>query len=201
MPADEGGDGRGADFVVFVVFVAFVLLAEVGDEQLQGFGAETLVPKGFGYPIAYGGFALAGREVAVARGSVAYGPTSRLSSLRMIAHVVGLRKTVWMMCRLSSTDWWGAQPARGPTSGSEAYRYKSGASSSCHGRRRRRVEAIIISAENKYFSKYEEKMLFREKLGREDFFLLWREGGFVGGESLGLVYGCEVALRGRVEES
>ena len=70
MPADEGGDGRGADFVVFVVFV---LLAEVGDEQLQGFGAETLVPKRFGYPIAYGGFALAGREVAVARGSVAYG--------------------------------------------------------------------------------------------------------------------------------
>ena len=70
MPADEGGDGVCADFVVFV---AFVLLAEVGDEQLQGFGAETLVPKGFGYPIAYGGFALAGREVAVARGSVAYG--------------------------------------------------------------------------------------------------------------------------------
>ena len=70
MPADEGGDGRGADFVVFVVFV---LLAEVGDEQLQGFGAETLVPKGFGYPIAYGGFAFAGREVAIAGGSVAYG--------------------------------------------------------------------------------------------------------------------------------
>ena len=70
MPADEGGDGVCADFVVFVVFV---LLAEVGDEQLQGFGAETLVPKGLGYPIAYGGFALAGREVAVARGSVAYG--------------------------------------------------------------------------------------------------------------------------------
>ena len=70
MPADKGGDGVGADFVVFV---AFVLLAEVDDEQLQGFGAETLVPKGLGYPIAYGGFALAGREVAVARGSVAYG--------------------------------------------------------------------------------------------------------------------------------
>lgn len=68
MPADKGGDG-----VVFVGFVVFVLLAEVGDEQLQGFGAETLVPKGFGYPIAYGGFAFAGREVAVARGSVAYG--------------------------------------------------------------------------------------------------------------------------------
>ena len=67
MPADEGGDGGGADFVVFV------LLAEVGDEQLQGFGAETLVPKGLGYPIAYGGFALAGREVAVAGRSVAYG--------------------------------------------------------------------------------------------------------------------------------
>ena len=44
------------------------------------------------------------------------------------------------------------------------------------------------------------RLLFREKLGGEDFFLLWREGGFVGGESLGLVYGCEVALRGRVEE-
>ena len=70
MPADEGGDGGGGDFVVFVVFV---LLAEVGYEQLQGFGAETLVPKGLGYPITYGGFALAGREVAVARGSVAYG--------------------------------------------------------------------------------------------------------------------------------
>ena len=69
MPADEGGDGGGADFVVFV---AFVLLAEVGDEQLQGFGAETLVPKGFGYPIAYGGFAFVGREVAVAGGTIAH---------------------------------------------------------------------------------------------------------------------------------
>ena len=73
MPADKGGDGVGADFVVFVAFVVSVLLAEVDDEQLQGFGAETLVPKGLGYPIAYGGFALAGREVAIARGSVAYG--------------------------------------------------------------------------------------------------------------------------------
>lgn len=73
MPADKGGDGVGADFVVFVAFVVFVLLAEVDDEQLQGFGAETLVPKGLGHPITYGGFALAGREVAVARGSVAYG--------------------------------------------------------------------------------------------------------------------------------
>ena len=62
MPADEGGDG-----------VAFVLLAEVGDGQLQGFGAETLVPKGLGYPIAYGGLAFAGREMAVAIGTVAYG--------------------------------------------------------------------------------------------------------------------------------
>ena len=75
MPADEGGDGRGADFVVFVVFV---LLAEVGDEQLQGFGAETLVPKGLGYPIAYGGFAFAGREVAIAGGSVAYGANEQV---------------------------------------------------------------------------------------------------------------------------
>ena len=73
MPADEGGDGVGADFVVFVAFVVSVLLAEVDDEQLQGFGAETLVPKGFGYPIAYGGFALAGSKVAIAGGSVAYG--------------------------------------------------------------------------------------------------------------------------------
>ena len=70
MPADEGGDGVCADFVVFVVFV---LLAEVGDEQLQGLGAETLVPKGLGYPIAYGWCAFACREVAVAKGSVAYG--------------------------------------------------------------------------------------------------------------------------------
>ena len=29
--------------------------------------------KGFGYPIAYGGFAFTGREVAIAGGSVAYG--------------------------------------------------------------------------------------------------------------------------------
>ena len=70
MPADKGGDGVGA---AFVVFVAFALLTEVGDEQLQGFGAETLVPKGLGYPIAYGGFAFAGREVAIAGGAVAYG--------------------------------------------------------------------------------------------------------------------------------
>ena len=72
MPADEGGDGGGTDFVVFV------LLAEVGDEQLQGFGAETFVPKGFGYPITYGGFALAGREVAIAGGSVAYGANEQV---------------------------------------------------------------------------------------------------------------------------
>ena len=83
MPADEGGEDplrlpleitpKIRDFWGPRKRGERVLLAEVGDEQLQGFGAEILVPKGFGYPIAYGGFALAGREVAVARGTVAYG--------------------------------------------------------------------------------------------------------------------------------
>ena len=83
MPADEGGEDplrlpleitpKIRDFWGPRKGGECVLLAEVGDEQLQGFGAETLVSKGLGYPIAYGGFALAGREVAVARGSVAYG--------------------------------------------------------------------------------------------------------------------------------
>ena len=52
----------------------------------------------------------------------------------------------------------------------------------------------------KQFESMYARLLFREELGGEGFFLLGREGGFVGGESLGLVYGCEVALRGRVEE-
>ena len=51
----------------------------------------------------------------------------------------------------------------------------------------------------KQFESMYARLLFREELGGEDFFLLGREGGFVGGESLGLVYGGEVALRGRVE--
>ena len=83
MPADEGGEDplrlpleitpKIRDFWGPRKGGECVLLAEVGDKQLQGFGAETLVPKGFGYPIAYGGFALAGREVAFAGGTVAYG--------------------------------------------------------------------------------------------------------------------------------
>ena len=52
----------------------------------------------------------------------------------------------------------------------------------------------------KQFESMYARLLFWEELGGEDFFLLGWEGGFVGGESLGLVYGCEVALRGRVEK-
>lgn len=54
---------------------------------------------------------------------------------RVMAQVVGLRKSVRMMWRLSASDWWGGQPARGPTCGSEASSNRRGASASLHGRR------------------------------------------------------------------
>ena len=61
------------------------------------------------------------------------------------AQVWPLAKNVRMTFRLSSMDWCGGQPARGPTSGSEAYLNNTFASASTQGRKRSLLVSMIVS--------------------------------------------------------
>ena len=61
-------------------------------------------------------------------------PIASPVSFKTIAHVVSLWKYVWIISRLSSTDLCAGHPARGPTSGSEAYLKSASASDSCQWR-------------------------------------------------------------------
>ena len=61
-------------------------------------------------------------------------PIASPVSFNTIAHVVSLWKNVRIISRLSSTDLCAGHPARGPTSGSEAYLKSASASDSCQYR-------------------------------------------------------------------
>ena len=61
-------------------------------------------------------------------------PIASPVSFSTIAHVVSLWKNVRIISRLSSTDLCAGHPARGPTSGSEAYLKSASASDSCQWR-------------------------------------------------------------------
>ena len=64
-------------------------------------------------------------------------------SFSTMAHVVSLWNTVRIMCKLSSAERWGGYPALGPTSGSEAKRKSTSASSSRHARKISLVVSIL----------------------------------------------------------
>lgn len=61
-------------------------------------------------------------------------PIASSVSFKTIAHVVSLWKNVRIISRLSSTDLCAGHPARGPTSGSEAYLKSASASDSAQWR-------------------------------------------------------------------
>ena len=109
-------------------------LDAVVEHQFQSFGADTLVPVRFSYPVAHLTVVFSDRNVAGFMGVVA----DAADSLACLFQHNRPCRVVMEECAdnlpTSSSDLCAGHPARGPTSGSEAYLNSASASDSSQWR-------------------------------------------------------------------
>ena len=109
-------------------------LDAVVEHQFQGFGADSLVPVRFSYPVAHLAIFFSDRDVAgfmCVVADAADGLASLFQHNRPCRVVVEISLDY---LPTFPTDLCAGHPARGPTSGSEAYLKSASASDSCQWR-------------------------------------------------------------------